>query len=478
MRPEDAFALRLVIRSAMPTEPVQYDTPPKELVYVPRRHGDALNVNNMLVIGERGTGKSFWAKSLLDDEVRNIAREAVGSTRFPAELLVVRGWDARGDVDDGQPTWRELEKFIRDGHKPRDIWAAVYLAAIRSPELLQIPTWRARIELLERDATAWRRLLRAAQQSSEETGRFVLVLFDELDRTADDPRNRLLLLRGLLQLLLDLRMTRFLRAKVFVRPDMVAAAEVRAFPDASRVVDGAASLQWNPIDLYALAFHRLANHRDGGEQFRKFASDTIGHAFEERAGIFRLSDGLKTDPNVQRSLFHALTGPAMGPNPKRGIPYVWLPNHLADARGSITVRSFLIALAEASQDDDHRTHEYPLHWDALKNGVRKASERRKLELEEDLPWAHFALTALSGLEIPCDFEAIRRRWIDRGTLASVKNSGRRPALDPNDELGSLRDALTAAGVFAKRTDGRWNVPDVYRVAYGLPLRGGVPPRRR
>ena len=50
-------------------------------------------------------------------------------------------------------------------------------------------------------------------------------------------------------------------------------------------------------------------------------------------------------------------------------------------------------------------------------------------------------------------------------------------LEPGDELGSLRKALLAAGVFGARPGGRVNVPDVYRVAYGLSLRGGVPARR-
>lgn len=476
MTPEGARALRLAIRSAMPTDPVQYDTPSEELVYVPRRHGEILDVNTMLVVGERGTGKSFWAKALVHDETRSVAREAVGGTRLPTDLLAVRGWDAREDVEDGQPTRRELERLAEE-HEPRNIWAAVYLAAVGSPELLQLQTWRERVELLKRDETAWHRLLRKAQQVQEQSGRFALVLFDELDRTSDDPQRRLKLLRGLLQLLLDLRNTRYLRAKVFVRPDMVQDSEVRAFPDSSRIVQGAAILQWDPTDLYALFWHRLVNHHNGGYMLREFAASAVGVTFTEQAGVFRLSDRLRTDRGVQRILFHALTGSAMGPDKKRGIPYVWLPGHLADAREIISVRSFLIALAEASQDDSHPTHEYPLHWDALKDGVRKASERRRMELEEDLPWAHFAMSALKGLEIPCDFDAIRQRWSEQDTLTRVKNSERRPELFPLDELESLRRALTWAGVFATRTDGRLNVPDVYRVAYGLPLRGGVPTRK-
>lgn len=478
MTPAEARQLREAIQAALPRDPVQYDEPGKELVYVPRRHGDALDVNTMLVVGERGTGKSFWTKALANEGVRQLARENVGETRMPSNLFVRRGWDAGEAIADGQPTSRELDRLVEQGFQPRSIWAATYLVAAGNDELRQLATWELRVRLLEEDATAWGRLLRSTHQLFEQQKRYCLILFDELDRTSDDPRRRLELLRGLLQFLLDLRGTRFLRAKVFVRPDMLQASDVRSFPDASKIVGGSASLQWESTDLYALAWHRLANTVASGKVFQEFVRRVTGLSFEHKDGVFRMDERLRVDAGKQRLLFHALSGPAMGPNRKRGIPYVWLPGHLADARGIVTVRSFLIAVAQASQDEAHPTHEYPLHWDALKDGVREASTRRRQELEEDLPWANQAMTALLGLEIPCGFDSIRERWETEGTVAKVRESSRPPLIDPNDEPRSLLAALSAAGIFSTRPDGRLNVPDVYRVAYGLPLRGGVPTRPR
>lgn len=474
----DAAALRRLIREALPTDPVQYDTPEKSLVYVPRRHAEVLEVNRMLVVGERGTGKSFWARSFVDPAILALAREVTHGAALPEGMVVKRGWDSQLAAGDGPPDRQEIEGLLNGGASAYQIWTAIYLSAIEVGEIRSRSTWGERVALLRDDVTAWGRLWRAASERQEARGVHALVIFDELDRVSLEPRKRLDLLRGLLQLLLDLRNTRFLRAKVFVRPDMIEAREIRAFPDASKVVSGGAELRWDAIDLYALLWHRLVNHAEAGPHLRAFASAAVSAEFETRGGVFQIPEALRSESDMQRRLLHALTGPAMGPNRKRGIPYVWLPNHLKDARGTLTVRSFLIALAEAAQDEGHLDHEFPLHWDALKEGVRRASERRRSELEEDLPWADAAMSALEGLGIPCEDEKIRERWSERGTLAAVHASERPPALRSDDELGSLRDALKAAGVFDERTDGRWNVPDVYRVAYKLPLRGGVSPRKR
>lgn len=472
----NAAALRRAIRGSLPTDPVQYDTPNRELVYVPRRHGAALNVSDMLVVGERGTGKSFWARALVDPAILATARSFVGMDKLPAGLRVVRGWDGREDIADGQPTRRELQQLVVS-FEPRNIWAAIYLKAVGAPSV-EGDTWASRVHRIQVDPTAFSSAIRMAQLQQEKTGVFVLVLFDELDRTADDPKVRLELLRGLLQLLLDLRATRFLRAKLFVRPDMIATTEVRTFPDASKVVGSPARLDWEITDLFALAWHRLANSLGHGAIFRDFAEQSVGAAFEAGDDGYRLEESLRVDATVQRNLFHGLTGPAMGKNVKRGVPYTWLPNHLADARGIVTVRSFLIALAEAAQSDAHLEHPFALHWDALKDGVRKASVRRRLEVEEDLPWAEVALGDLKDLAIPSPRETIFERWTERDTVEVVRTKERAPALESGKEKACLYKALADAGVFGERSDGRLNVPDVYRVAYGLPLRGGVSTRRR
>ena len=98
----------------------------------------------------------------------------------------------------------------------------------------------------------------------------------------------------------------------------------------------------------------------------------------------------------------------MGLGPKRGFPYTWIPNHLADTEGRVSPRSFLAALRKAVEDtdDEHPEHSCALHYDSIKRGVQEASKIRVSEIQEDYPWMHRALTPLAGMYVPCAFEEI------------------------------------------------------------------------
>ena len=63
-----------------------------------------------------------------------------------------------------------------------------------------------------------------------------MVVFDGLDRCADDWNEASRAIRGLLQTALDMRSYRKLRVKVFLRSDQADADRVTDFPDASKVL--------------------------------------------------------------------------------------------------------------------------------------------------------------------------------------------------------------------------------------------------
>ncbi len=92
---------------------------------------------------------------------------------------------------------------------------------------------------------------------------------------------------------------------------------------------------------------------------------------------------------------------------------------------------------------------------------------------------------LSGLTVPCHFEEISRRWEERRILASLKRKiAEQKAAEENEvvklppvhlEEGAdgVRKDLETLGVFERMRDNRVNMPDVYRVGFGLGRRGGV-----
>ena len=176
----------------------------------------------------------------------------------------------------------------------------------------------------------------------------------------------------------------------------------------------------------------------------------------------------------------AFTGPWMGRDKRRGFPYSWLPSHLGDARGEVSPRSFLSALRHAAQDEPRVNQEFALHYESIKRGVQEASKIRVRELEEDYPWVRPLFEPLAGITVPCHFDEISRVWRQQGVVEELERgiADQAVRLPPSHvsegEDGVLLD-LIELGLVERLKDGRINLPDVYRVGYGMGRRGGVRP---
>ena len=123
----------------------------------------------------------------------------------------------------------------------------------------------------------------------------------------------------------------------------------------------------------------------------------------------------------------------------------------------------------------------------LQEGVRKASEDRLFELKEDYPWIDAALAPLKGRLVPmerCELESI---WIESATAERVveqsATAGRLAPVQLEDanlpREAALIKALESVGVLETRSNGKINLPDIFRVEAGIKRRGGVrPPMNR
>jgi hypothetical protein len=87
-----------------------------------------------------------------------------------------------------------------------------------------------------------------------------------------------------------------------------------------------------------------------------------------------------------------------------------------------------------------------------------------------------------NLTVPCETKEFERIWKQQNTLVSLENklkAGKAAVKLPpqNLELGAkgiLRD-LELLGLIQRLLDQRIQMPDVYRIAFGLGRRGGVKP---
>ncbi len=454
-------------------------------IYLPPSHVKALNPDVQLVTGIRGAGKTFWWSALQDGAVRQLVGRAVKSPPLSENTHVRTGFGPKPAPNE-YPGADQLGSLMAD-LEARTVWRTVLAWQFVRDEdhpLGKCDSWATRTRYVAENPDAVDRLFQERDDEFDWKGVYFLVLFDALDRCANDWREMYRSIRGLLQTALDLRSYRRLRVKIFLRSDQADHTQISDFPDASRVLYSAVNLNWPRRDLYGLLWHCLGNGPKGNVLRVFLGGGDWPSVFANKYRSFSVPRELVLDDDVQRATFHRIAGPSMGGNHRRGRPYAWVANHLEDTEKRVSPLSFLAALRAAADDtsNEHPDHEYALHCDSIKRGVQVASTIRVLELQEDYPWVHEVMSALAGMVVPLEFEEIAERWRSRGVLDELgrqveQNEVKLPPRRLAEGAEGVRLDLESLGIFLRLLDGRVNIPDVYRVGYGLGRRGGVKPSR-
>lgn len=460
----DSAAIRRAILAA-PLETSNHgEAPELGTLYAPMSHLKALRLDAQVVVGGRGVGKSFWTAALQSNELR----ATLGASLRELDGVVIRIGFASKDSPE-YPNTDAFANLLAKGLHPYDIWRAVILRWVAECLVVPIPsqTWESTVDWLKQQPEAAVALM---AQSRSWRG---LIIFDALDRTSADWQQMDEIVRGLLRTVLWLRSHPGLYAKVFLREDQ-AERTVFNFPDASKLLATKAELVWARHDLHGLLWQRLINaHGDQGALMRE-----IGLA-EFREGQWYLPEEMKRETDTQKQAFEELAGPWMGRDRRRGVPYTWAIGHLSDGRGQTSPRSFLAAIHQAADDSLERypEHEFALHFESIKRGIQKASEIRVAEVAEDYPWVKDVLGVLKGLNVPCLYDDLRARWDERFPQGpSSIHSDRLPAQHADRGWDGIRDDLQRLGLIETKKDGRIDMPDLYRVGFGLGRKGGVAPK--
>lgn len=482
--------LRALLLEALPEETSLHGGPPDpRFVYLPSSHVKALRPDAMVVVGMRGAGKSFWWSALQDPRIRELVAQLDQRVGMEQTQVAV-GFGEKPDPG-SYPDRDTLGKLLREGAEPRLIWRTVVVHKL-APEghpIRRATDWRSRVAWVVDNPEPVGQLLAERDLGFERDQTWFLVLFDALDRSASDWKDMNRLIRGLLETALDFRPYRRLRVKCFLRTDQLDESRVANFPDASKVLSSRVELSWLRPDLYGLLWQYLANvSHPGADDFRNTALTHHKVRWSEirleDLHVWRVSPEVKDFEEAQRGLFHSLAGEWMGRDRRRGFPYTWIPGHLADAHGRTSPRSFLAALRAAAEDTQQRypNHETALHYESIKRGVQTASRIRVVELKEDYLWVDLLMEPLKGLVVPCDFHEVVDRWNKAKALMKIQQQvdaqeERLPPAHLEEGPDGVRRDLEELGIFARMNDDRVNIPDVFRVGYGLGRRGGVKPIR-
>jgi len=462
----------------IPTAAELANTLPVGRLYTPPAHLKALSPDKPLVIGMRGAGKTYWWLQLQEQHARTLIFGEKGNDGKSLECRP--GYGKKGNPDDF-PTKRILDDLRRDGLAPRSVWRAVMCWHVSEIRTLMSTTrsWSERVRWCEANVEQVERTLYTADQAYFRDGRTLLVLFDSLDDTADEWVDINAWLKGLFQVMLEFRNFRAIRAKAFVRPDMLADRETFAFPDGSKLQYEQVTLDWTRADLYALLWQSLGNaEAPHGDLFRSWCL-SYGLTWHQADGIWPVPEALRRDEDLQRLVFHALAGEWMGKDARRGFPYTWLPNHLGDASAKVSPRSFIVAVHNAAiaTREKHPGHEFALHYEDIKTGVGKASSVRVADLEQEYPWIKDAMTSLNKRNVPCAWAEIEGFWQDAQLIKRLEKQPRAP-MRLKEGLPGIRDELVELAIFEYDLKKyRIDIPDVFRVGYGLGRKGGIRPVR-
>ncbi|MFG2964305.1 hypothetical protein ACGFZS_13595 [Streptomyces sp. NPDC048288] len=459
--------------------------PSVQSLFTPDTHRAALYVDTTVVRGGRGVGKTFWYRSLQDRTLREIAAQEYGIDRL-RRVTVSTGYGAAWKPN-LYPGPGNLRQLVEEGVPPYDLWYAVLLTAFDQPELRELSEWRDKAAWVRSNPGAAERTVQRVDKEAQDKRVTHLILFDALEHLHRVRSQADRLVSGILELALAMRLgTRNIRFKVFIRPDMYDGALLH-FPDASKLSSNAAALTWSRANLYGLLFHTLGNHDgDVAARFRHLTGGWQPEADGQRHVPPALLSG---DEQFQTEQFTLIAGPYMGSNFRKGHTFTWLPNHLMDGVEQVSPRSFLSALQKALAEtrDQYAGHEFALHHEGIRRGVQTASETRVAEVGEDMPWVRLAIEALAGRQVPIEQEKVEGLWEESRLVDALRKEAERyvPSDSQEDTLvrtgprhpgdpALLIEELISLGVMRRRRDGRIDLPDVYRIAFNVGRKGGVP----
>jgi len=460
------------------------DRPKISEIFAPEQHAGALDPNTTIVLGSRGAGKSFWAGVLGDPETRAAAAEAYPHIGL-SNLEVRFGYT--GLTNDGSVSRQTLDAQIPVGAERKVaplLWRCVVLRALKSavdgPEVKQ-PTIKSMMETYS-DPEEWEDACTTADQKLMANGRRVLVIFDALDGIAENWNRLRDLLDTLLEVAWSIRGYKNVRAKLFLRPDQMRDLGLR-FVELPKLLAGATNLNWTGANLYGMLFCRLGlvEDRSAAKAFREILEKEGVTAPPTSLSKMRRWS-LAYDKRAQTAVFSRLAGLYMGRSHKKGRTYDWPVNHLADGHGEVTPRSFLMLNVAAARITSDTTIQ-AMNAEGIRHGLREASKVRVDQLGLEFPWIGRVLAPLARLQVPCASSMIASRWDETETIQAVMKRASAgeflPPFDPNaegDQQSNLIGRLVRIGVLSIRQDGRYDMPDLFRVAARLLKKGGVAPQ--
>lgn len=454
--------------------------------HVVPEHLKAFDPSVLLVLGNRGSGKSFLFKAVTKYNLTADLNRLVAAANIPVNVQWVEGFSNEGSE---YPNILSLIAYMKKNpFSAEDFWFAALVRRLKNA-LSTIPNaetackglWDlpgARLEqwLIEvaKNRDQMTEILDQLNMRLTDEKQTILIGYDELDTLVDDDAERGgEALTGLIAFWARLhRRWKALRPKLFLRTDLYRKFSTLGGADLAKLSANRVEIRWSDLALHGVLFKQILNlpHPDW-ERFLELKSTSR----DERLGKVLAQKSAKEFKSAYRSLI----GEYMGEGPRKGLAFRWPIEHVRDGLNSAHPRALIELFRKAAElqqgtgklpprlhlglagSPTIQTLLQPIH---LRRALNEVSKIHVNSVSELWPWMSGLRRLTSGKQTPVESKI----WIDWLKM-DWKKWNPAPGKDPE----SFLDELLSIGVLRTRPDGRIDASDLYLDGLGLKRRGGV-----
>lgn len=451
-------------------------------------HARAIEPEVVLIVGDRGAGKTQLVRALEDDNVRAALVRRNASLRAPTGKTF---WKTGWPLGIGGPDSSAWRNFARDPGRGREDVTAIWLAylvrvlrteldseALNFDGLMAVPGVDAVacLQAYRQHSLSVTAALDRLDERLLQEERWLFIAYDELDTLVQDDWSALgTIIRGLVSLWAAYaRRWRRIRPKIFLRSDFYRHHREIAGADVAKLASNRVELHWSDRNLYGALIKHVVNKRDamGKETLLAHFAPVVRLDPDPVLGYVPvLADATEAKPFVER-----LVSEFMGAGRKKGLAFTWILDHLRDGNGRALPRALvrLVELAaEIERNQPRATGGHLLHHVSVRNALDLLSNEyvqqaetnelfwliglgERLARDREVPWSRRELLKLLSYRFDETWGAAPRHVAP-------------PGQDPEEVI----ETLVQLGVLRVRPDGGFDVPDLYLDGLGLVRRGGV-----
>lgn len=441
-------------------------------------HLKAFDPSVLLVLGNRGSGKSYLFQAVTSHDLAGDLRRLVPNAKIPEKALWIEGFTNGGK---SRPETRSLiEHFKRAPESAQDFWLAALIRSLgaqlsqtqQTRTLMALPgamiqPW---LDAVARDRDSLIDLLDTLDEYLLKEGKIAFIGYDELDTLVDeDPERSGHALTGLIAFWARLhRRWKALRPKLFLRTDLYRKYSTKGGADLAKLSANRVEIRWSDVQLHGVLFKQILNL--GSEDWGTYLKLKSAGKDDERLGkLLSMKSAKDFEP-----AYVALIGKYMGEGPRKGLSYRWPIEHVRDGLDSAHPRALIELILEAAKlqsgtlppklqagTTSSQPLLQPLH---IRRALSHVSQIHVSNVSSVWPWMERLKEITHGQTTPMEranwLQLIESKWDSWGT-------------PPNRDAESFLDELLEIGVLRSRAQDKLDASELYSDGLGLRRRGGV-----